>query len=66
MIATDNMKAFGVDRKDVGCCPGHDKFPDDKYASRRSTKARAKSVQLAHQRGRTRLKAALKKELKDA
>ena len=25
------MKAYGVKRQDYGCCPGHDKYPSDRY-----------------------------------
>ena len=25
------MKAYGKKRADGGCCPGHDKFPKDRY-----------------------------------
>lgn len=42
------MKAYGVKRKDFGCCPGHDKFPKQSYKNRRSVKARARSVKLSH------------------
>ncbi len=36
------MKPYGVKRKDQGCCPGHDKFPQEAYkmTSRKSRKAR--------------------------
>ena len=27
------MKAYGTKRKDRGCCPGHDKYPPDRYNS---------------------------------
>ena len=27
------MKAYGTKRKDRGCCPGHDKYPLDRYNS---------------------------------
>ena len=53
------MRAYGVRRKDRGCCPGHDKFPPDTYNSRRSKKARAKAAQLAHGIARARIKIAL-------
>lgn len=36
------MRAYGVDRKDFGCCPGHDKYPPDCYSSNRSKRARAR------------------------
>ncbi len=25
------MKAYGVKKRDAGCCPGHDKYPRDRY-----------------------------------
>jgi hypothetical protein len=50
------MKAYGVRRRDRGCCPGHDKFPREKYNSRRSQKARARDRKIAHQVGRARLR----------
>ncbi|MEO5368369.1 MAG: hypothetical protein H7831_18830 [Magnetococcus sp. WYHC-3] len=53
------MRAYGVRRKDRGCCPGHDKFPNDTYKSRRSKKARAKASQFAHGIARARIKTAL-------
>lgn len=36
------MKPYGVKRKDAGCCPGHDKFPQEKYkmTSAKARKAR--------------------------
>ncbi len=33
------MKAYGVKRQDQGCCPGHDKYPKDRYKTT-STDAR--------------------------
>ena len=48
------MKAYGVDRRDRGCCPGHDKFPNETYRSRRSKKARAVANRIAHKRARAR------------
>lgn len=53
------MKAYGVDRKDRGCCPGHDKFPSDCYNSRRSAKAHSRARRLAHKRARARVLVAL-------
>jgi hypothetical protein len=58
------MKAYGVDRKDTGCCPGHDKFcVGDCYNSRVSEHARAKSKRVAHKRARARSRVALHREL---
>lgn len=51
------MKPYGVDRRDQGCCPGHDKFPADSYNNRRSKKAKAETDRLAHRRARHRAKA---------
>lgn len=48
------MRAYGVDRKDRGCCPGHDKFPPDTYSSRRSQRAHRKARRHAHKRARAR------------
>ena len=48
------MRAYGVDRKDHGCCPGHDKFSLTCYASRRSQRAHAKARLIAHKRARAR------------
>lgn len=48
------MKAYGVDRKDVGCCPGHDKFSPTCYNSRRSEHAKRKATRVAHKRARAR------------
>jgi hypothetical protein len=57
------MKAYGVDRKDFGCCPGHDKFPNETYGSRRSKKARAVAKRIAHKRARARAVKALHSEV---
>jgi hypothetical protein len=48
------MKPYGIDGKDRGCCPGHDKFPKQKYSSRRSQRAHAKANRIAHKRARAR------------
>lgn len=56
------MRAYGVDRKDHGCCPGHDKFSAETYNSRRSQKAHAKAARQAHKRARARTR----QEMKDA
>ena len=56
------MKPFGVKREDRGCCPGHDKFPADRYGNRRSQRARARDVQQAHGIGRARAKNEIRKE----
>jgi len=48
------MKPYGVDRKDRGCCPGHDKFPRDSYGNARSRHAHSVARRLAHKRARAR------------
>jgi hypothetical protein len=50
------MRAYGVDRADRGCCPGHDKFPPDSYNSRRSNRAHSRARRIAHKRARARAK----------
>lgn len=57
------MKAYGVDRQDHGCCPGHDKFSAECYNSRRSERAHSKASKIAHQRARARSRAELNREL---
>ena len=42
------MRAYGVKRKDFGCCPGHDKFPKDSYNNRKSKKARGRDKKYSH------------------
>lgn len=46
------MRPYGVHRCDRGCCPGHDKYPPDKYSSRRSQRARARDIRQSHGRAR--------------
>lgn len=48
------MKAYGVDRKDRGCCPGHDKYPPDRYRNDRSRRAHSTARHQAHSRQRAR------------
>lgn len=50
------MRAYGVKRKDFGCCPGHDKFPQDSFRNRKSKKARARDKRIAHKIARAREK----------
>jgi hypothetical protein len=50
------MRAYGVDRADRGCCPGHDKFPPDSYNSNRSKRAHSRASRVAHKRARARSK----------
>lgn len=59
------MKAYGVRKKDIGCCPGHDKFSDQKYNSNRSIRAHSRDTKLAHRRGRKFLKNELRKNGED-
>lgn len=56
------MRAYGVDRNDQGCCPGHDKFPADTYRNRRSKKAHRRARTVAHKRARARVRATLRGE----
>jgi hypothetical protein len=59
------MKAYGVHKKDAGCCPGHDKYPPDGYNNDRGDKrqrdqrARKKT---AREEGRNSIKISLKLE----
>lgn len=57
------MRAYGVDKKDVGCCPGHDKFSPGCYNSRRSERAKRKATRYAHGRERARVRDLLRKEV---
>lgn len=34
------MRAYGVRRKDRGCCPGHDKYSSERYNNDRGPKRR--------------------------
>lgn len=52
-------------RGDSGCCPGHDKFPNDTYSSRRSHQARARDIKSEHQLVRQIHKRALDRELRE-
>lgn len=50
------MRAYGKDRADGGCCPGHDKYPTDRYtitrtgARRRADRPRKKAARQAARR----------------
>ncbi len=59
------MKPYGVRRKDRGCCPGHDKFPADRYASKASQYARSRDKQLAHGIARARANTELRRTIKE-
>lgn len=56
------MKPYGVKRKDRGCCPGHDKYPPDRYDTKASRKAHSKARHSAHSAERARWKNQLNKE----
>lgn len=45
------------------CCPGHDKYPTEKYSSNRSTRARARDKKTEHQVVRRIQRRRLDKEL---
>lgn len=57
------MRKEGVKRKDFGCCPGHDKFPNTLYGSRTSKRAKRRTDQLANMRARRWEKRELQKEV---
>jgi hypothetical protein len=57
------MKAYGIKKKDWGCCPGHDKFSDQKYNTRSSEKAHTRDTKYAHRRERLQIKNTIKKDL---
>ena len=46
------MRKRGIKRKDNGCCPAHDKFPNESYNTRPSQKAKRKTDKLANRRAR--------------
>jgi len=48
------MRPYGIDRQDRGCCPGHDKFPDETYSNNRSKRAKRRATKIAHSRERAR------------
>lgn len=50
------MKAYGVKKKDRGCCPGHDKFPGDSYTTRTSKHAQTRDTAIAHRAERSRVR----------
>jgi hypothetical protein len=56
------MKAYGRKKKDFGCCPGHDKFPSDKYNTKTSVKAHTRDTRLLHKKARKAMKTDFKKE----
>ena len=39
------MRAYGVKRKDAGCCPGHDKYPKDRYSTHNTNSEKRKRAQ---------------------
>ncbi len=46
------MRPYGVRPADRMRCPGHDRFPDSTYRSRRSHRVRARGVHQPHGRAR--------------
>ncbi len=52
-------------RGDCGCCPGHDKFPNETYNNKRSKKARPRDLKTEHQLVRQLQKRGLQKEIKE-
>jgi len=54
------MKAYGIRKKDWGCCPGHDKFSDQKYNTNTSQKAHTRDTKYAHSRERSNVKIQIK------
>jgi len=57
------MQAYGIRKKDWGCCPGHDKFSDQKYNTNTSQRAHTRDTRKAHKRERQELKRQLVNEL---
>lgn len=57
------MKAYGIRKKDWGCCPGHDKFSDQKYNTNTSQKAHTRDTKYAHKRERLCTKTELLNEI---
>lgn len=52
---------FKIEKNVSGCCPGHDKYPDDVYRNRKSKKARARGKTKEHKYVRFLSKIALRK-----
>ncbi|MBP2498350.1 hypothetical protein ABID82_005036 [Methylobacterium sp. PvP062] len=59
------MKPYGRRRGDSGCCPGHDTFPSETYANRRSKRAQTRDTVLQHQRARAQQKHETRAALED-
>ena len=57
------MKAYGIRKKDWGCCPGHDKFSDQTYNTNLSQKAHSRDTKYAHRRERLLAKNELLKQI---
>jgi hypothetical protein len=49
-----------------GCCPGHDRYPDEVYRSNRSKKARSKGKKIEHRYVRRVKKQLLRNEVEAA
>ena len=56
------MKPFGVRRRDRGCCPGHDKYPPDRYGC---TRARRRAQQPRKTSARQAGRKEIDRELRD-
>lgn len=50
-------------KKNCGCCPGHDLWPNEKYKSARSRRARAKGKAAEHRYARRILNRRVKEEI---
>ena len=50
------MKAYGVKRKDQGCCPGHDKYPSQRYNLKARCNRNRRRIQ-KHRKGSARVQA---------
>lgn len=48
------MKAYGIDRGDRRCCPGHDKFPRERYETQASKRTHRRVNRVARKRARAR------------
>ena len=57
------MKAYGIRKKDWGCCPGHDKFSNQKYNTNTSQKAHSRDTKYAHRRERLNVRIKLQTEI---
>jgi hypothetical protein len=60
------MKPYGRQRGDSGCCPGHDTFPSETYANRRSKRAQTRDTVIQHQRARAQQKTETREAVSEA